>query len=274
LLFAVFAEAQEVVLEGPTKLEVNITTQAAPSTVISTTEKESLKGSLSVDSGEANRVSPLPESTFTLLKGASNELAQVEPAEKTPAKEESTAELDAKIEFLMDIGMKFIDEGDYSEAEQAYLRALQKNTNNAPIRFALSALYLKMERYKEAAELLNIIKEEYPYHPIILNNLAWLYATGGEMRNNELALLYAREAILSTPFNPNLWNTLAEAYYLGGDYSNAQRSSTYAMELLQKQGDPEKKAEMFRAQQIKILRAYESFKRLYGTDDVKTDDVK
>ena len=44
--------------------------------------------------------------------------------------------------FLMDAGVQYADEGEYPEAEQAYLRALANDPGNPDVRFRLSTLYI------------------------------------------------------------------------------------------------------------------------------------
>ncbi|MEI8205541.1 MAG: tetratricopeptide repeat protein [Kiritimatiellales bacterium] len=171
--------------------------------------------------------------------------------------------------FLMDAGVQYADEGEYPEAEQAYLRALANDPGNPDVRFRLSTLYIMMKRYRESADLLNALAVEFPGNAMTHNNLAWIYATGGEMKNGKLAVRHAREAILSGPTQPPLWNTLAEAYYVVGQYDEALRASECAMDLLKVQSAPKNKIAEFEEQHTKILRAQQAYKRLMGTDDKK-----
>jgi len=125
----------------------------------------------------------------------------------------------------MDAGIQYADEGEYKEAEQAYLRALKADPASPDIRFRLGTLYIMMKRHQEAADMLNALAIEFPGSPMVENNLAWIYATGGEMKNGKLALRHAREALLTAPTQASLWNTLAEAYYVFGQYDQALRAS-------------------------------------------------
>lgn len=268
LLPAAFIQAQNA-MKGPTKLDVSIT-GATNITVIPvdlTTEKEgsSPRSSLSIDSDEGEIEPAQPSSSFTLIKEDSAE-AQAS-VEKTPLEGGGTNDvLDAKTSFLMDMGVKYTDEGDYAEAEQAYLRALNKNPDNPSIRFSLSTLYLQTARYEEAAAILTRMKDEYPYHPVILNNLAWIYASSKTLKNSKKALLHAREAILSKPTDPSLWDTLAEAYYISGEYEKSLRSSNHALDLLQQLRASKEQIQPFVDRRTKIQRADEAFKRLTGAD--------
>jgi tetratricopeptide (TPR) repeat protein len=225
---------------------------------------------------------PLAEATNTMaIKiGAEKQEAPAEfiPAEfgsnNAPVKAEAPAAAaptntvdSAKVSFLVDTGLKYADEGEYAEAEQAYLRALQADVGNADILFRLATLYIQMQRYKDAVFILTALAEKFPDNPLVNNNLAWVYASGGEMKNGALAVRYAREAILSAPLGPSLWNTLAEAYYVTGQYEKALRSSERALELLNAQGGAkEEDVRGFQAQYRKIQRADEANKRLMGLD--------
>lgn len=172
--------------------------------------------------------------------------------------------------FLMAAGSQYVDEKEYKEAERAYLQALDASPGNADIRFLLSTLYIQMERYAEAAGILEKLAAEFPDNPMLHNNLSWVYATGGRMKNGKLAVRHAREALLIIPYAPSLWNTLAEAYYVSGLYENALRSSDCALELLRSQQNvPEADIRTFEAQHTKIKRANESSKRLLGLDTGK-----
>jgi tetratricopeptide (TPR) repeat protein len=203
---------------------------------------------------------PLPIGTY---EPQSNTMARVETSAATNVTKSG------QTSFLMDAGVQYTDEGEYAEAEQAYLRALANDPGNPDIRFNLSALYAMMKRYREAADLLNALAVEFPGSAMIHNNLAWIYATGGQMKNGKLALRHAREAILSGPTQPLLWNTLAEAYYVVGQYDEALRSSECAVDLLKIQNAPKEQIAEFEAQYTKILRAQQAYKRIMGTDDKK-----
>ncbi len=169
--------------------------------------------------------------------------------------------------FLMDMGIQYAEEGDYRDAERAYLRALESDPENESIRFRLSTLYLMMERYPEAISIMEALIVEFPGNAQVCNNLAWAYATGEGVLNKKKALLNAREAILSNPNVSSMWNTLAEAYYMAGDYERAERSAKHAIDLMT-QANPEKaQAEDFQTQLHKIQRAQKALRMLDGLDE-------
>jgi tetratricopeptide (TPR) repeat protein len=177
----------------------------------------------------------------------------------------------AKVSFLMNTGVQYANEGEFKEAEQAYLRALQAAPGDPDLFFRLSTLYIQMERFEDAAMLLNKLVEAFPDNPMLQNNLSWIYATGGKMKNSKLALRHAREAILIAPFAASLWNTLAEAYYVSGLYDQALRSSEFAIELLrsQQQKASDEELRSFEAQHKKIQRAAEMYKAFIGLGNKK-----
>lgn len=167
---------------------------------------------------------------------------------------------DPKLSFLISTGIQYAEEGEYKEAERAYLRALETDPNNSSLRFRLSTLYLLTDRYTEGVPILEELVAEYPDNAQVRNNLAWAYATGQGVKNTKMALRHAREAILLAPISSSMWNTLAEAYYVGGDYERALRASEHAINLLTRAGagDGSGGLEGFQAQRRKILRAIEA----------------
>lgn len=173
----------------------------------------------------------------------------------------------AKASFLLDAGVQYADDGEYAEAEQAYLRAMKDDPNNPDIRFRLGTLYIQMQRYPQAVEVLEALSEEFPDNAGIHNNLAWIYATGKGIKSGTLSLRHAREAILSNPTQASLWNTLAEAYYVFGDYKKALRSADVAIELLRQQNGTEAAISSFEGQRAKIQRAESAYNQFLGLEE-------
>jgi tetratricopeptide (TPR) repeat protein len=196
-----------------------------------------------------------------------------------PADTSTATNAEERIGFLLDAGLKYSDEGEFEEAERAYLRAMESDPGNAVIRFRLSTLYILAHRYRESEQLLKELAVEFPENAEIHNNLAWIYSVGGEMKNGALALRHAREALLISPYSPALWNTLAEAYYVFGQYDKALRAAECAAEELQIQqaaaeqtekeqtekdkADKEKDLRAYQQQIEKIRRAMEVHKQLF-----------
>ncbi len=210
---------------------------------------------------------PLP----LLVTGPSGELMNNVaplPAEAEAGTNQQTKA--ARVNFLMETGVQYADEGEYKEAEQAYFRAMEADPGNPDLLFRLSMLYIQTQRYEEAAVLLEQLVKSFPDNPMLQNNLSWVYASGGKARNGKLALRHAHEAILISPYAPALWNTLAEAHYVLGQYDKALQASGFALELLQMQKNASKDdIASFQAQHAKIQRASESYKGLMKLDDGK-----
>lgn len=191
-------------------------------------------------------------------------------ASRTAATETSTNQVKSTgTAFLMDAGVKYTEEGEYEEAERAYLRVLKSDPENEDIQFRLSTVYILMKRYSEAVQILEKLAKKHPDDAAVRNNLAWTYATGDKVINGKLALRHARESILSSPISPAVWNTLAEAYYSSGKYDEALRSSEHALQLLKVQNPSEKELRSYEMQHGKILRAKEATDLLLGLDDKK-----
>ena len=169
--------------------------------------------------------------------------------------------------FLLSTGIEYSDEGEFEQAERAYLRALEEDEENPEILFRLGGLYVEMERLDDAAQIFKMLVDRYPENPLPRNNLAWCYATGAGIKNTALALRHAREALLFAPTNPSVWNTLAECYYAAGEYDKALRSTDYALELLQRMNPDRDTAEQFWMQRQKILRAQEARDVLEGLNN-------
>ena len=212
---------------------------------------------------------------ITLEQGLPQESAPIqlntpEAAIQVPEQSKDTAPVSqgksVDVSFLIDAGVQYADEGEYAEAERAYVRALEGSPGNPDIRFRLGTLYIQMARYKDAVRMLEALVKEFPDSPMVQNNLAWVYATGGEVKNGQLALRYAREALLTVPFASSAWNTLAEAYYVCGEYDKALRASEYSIELLRLEEGTAEAIKGFEAQHAKIMRADESYKALMKLD--------
>jgi len=173
----------------------------------------------------------------------------------TPADSVANRVAQSKKNLFLDTGLQYAEEGEYEEAERAYLRALRADPDDSTIRFRLSTLYIQMEHYGAAVPILEELVIEHPYSHQIRNNLSWCYSMGIGIKNKKKALRHAREALLSAPISPPVWNTLAEAYYMAGDYEKALRSSDRAIELII-QSDPEQThLSAFQVQHTKIQRA-------------------
>ena len=170
-----------------------------------------------------------------------------------------------KASFLTSTAVEYMGEGEYEDAERAYLRALEMDPENEEAMTRLASLYVEMERYQDAVAIFKKQIVLNPENPLAHNNLAWCYAVGPEVRNVSLALGHGREALLYAPKFPSVWNTLAEAYYVAGKYDRALRAGEHALVLLQgAENAPEGAEQEFAAQIQKIKRAQEAAEMLMG----------
>jgi Flp pilus assembly protein TadD len=177
-------------------------------------------------------------------------------AQTNTVDEVSTNEVaDSRIEFLTAVGAEYLKEGEFEDAEQAYLRALDAAPDDPGVRFRLATLYVTTEQYTKAIKELERLVEEFPDNAAVRNNLAWSYVTAPGIKNTRLALKHVREGLLSSPASPSLWNTLAEVYFVIGDYERAERTSTHAIETLLGSQPDEETQQTFFQQLDKIRRA-------------------
>lgn len=152
--------------------------------------------------------------------------------ESALAEQEPDSAARSRASFLIATGSAYLEDGEEEDAERAYRRALEMDSDNDEAIVRLAVLYVNMERYADAIELYKRQLEKDPENALSNNNLAWCYIVGPEVRNIPLALRHAREAILTAPRLSSAWNTLAEAYYVSGDYEKALQSSEFALGLL------------------------------------------
>jgi uncharacterized protein HemY len=72
----------------------------------------------------------------------------------------------------------------------------------------------------------------------VWNNLAWFYATSpdAKLRDAEMAVRFAKQAVEIAPKEGTLWNTLGAAHYRAGNWKDAIAGLEKSMEL-RKGGD-------------------------------------
>lgn len=100
-------------------------------------------------------------------------------------------------------------------------RSIAMDPGNVRNISAYGALLYEKGRYSEAESVLRAALTQAPDSSSVLNNLAWLYATGPySFRHPEEALKLAMKAA-SLDRTPDILDTLAEAYYINGKYADA-----------------------------------------------------
>ena len=127
-------------------------------------------------------------------------------------------------------------------------RGILQEPGNVEYLAAYGGLLYEKGRYSEAESVLRAALMHDPENASILNNLAWLYATGpSPFRNPQDALdLALKAAALSSA--PDILDTLAEAYYINGRYADALSAINEAISV----GGP---------QQSHFLKQKEKFER-------------
>lgn len=117
--------------------------------------------------------------------------------------------------------------------QQAWLKVIetkvQQEPDNPHLHAAYGSLLLEAKRYSEAETHLLRALELIPEDPVLLNNLAWLYATAPPpVANAPAALELAKEASRLKP-EAFILDTLAEAYYANGLYREALETIDQAL---------------------------------------------
>lgn len=138
-----------------------------------------------------------------------------------------------ELQALSSSGRKALADGRWPEAVALFEKARKLDTKNSEAAFGLSAALIELNRFAEALPLLEELRKAVPDHPMVKNNLAWVYVkcTDPGLRNPAKAIKLAREAVLDQPSDYSIWNTLAEAYYANEQYDRALRAAESAWRL-------------------------------------------
>lgn len=116
-------------------------------------------------------------------------------------------------------------------------RGISREPGNAEYLAAYGGLLCEKGSYSEAESVLRAALMLNPENPSVLNNLAWLYATGpSSFRNPHEALDLALRAAALNP-EPFVLDTLAEAYFVNGLYADAVSAIDEALSVESTQRD-------------------------------------
>ena len=179
-------------------------------------------------------------------------------AQKTDTNKSAEAALPAEPEDqAMKTAFLAIDDGNSEKAIRLFQEILEKDPKSKRARFGLSAMYIKMEDYKKALEILEVMTVEFPDDYSLKNNIAWLYATAKDhsIRNASKAITYAQEALMGNPIDYHVWSTLAEAYYMSTQYDKALRAAGEAFRLAQQRDASMADISEYKAQMDKCTKA-------------------
>jgi putative PEP-CTERM system TPR-repeat lipoprotein len=120
-----------------------------------------------------------------------------------------------------------------AEALQALKGWVDGNPDDAKARLELAGGQLEVQQYNEALTNYESLNETSPGHPIILNNLAWLY----QERNDSRGLEYGELALKAAPGQPAILDTVGWILVQRGEAARGVELLADASEKLPK--DPE-----------------------------------
>jgi predicted Zn-dependent protease len=134
-------------------------------------------------------------------------------------------------------------EGRWGQAVAA-LRAEEKaRPGNEDLQFMSAMVAMDSGDFATALRLYGALLEKYPDNAGLKNNLAWLHVKAADpaLRNLDLALKEAQEAVMAAPHDYNIWNTLGEIYLARGDATRAMRLAVLSRDLAVMAGEPDRR---------------------------------
>ena len=172
----------------------------------------------------------------------------------------AASNLAAHVELELDMAFKALEQGKPVIAEGLFAKALAQAPGNRRGRFGLSTALIQSDKYKEALEILEKLLKETPKDYVLMNNIAWVYATARDIktRNGARAVALAQDALLINPIDCHVWSTLAEAYFISGRYDKALRNAEQALRLSRETNMDAKLIEQYQLQVERSRRAAES----------------
>lgn len=150
--------------------------------------------------------------------------------------------------------------GKYEEAERRFRILLRHRPGDTQTRFGLGTLYIQSGAYAQAIDLLETLFAENPEHYMVLNNLAWLYATVSDyrLRNGSRAVELAQEALFLQPQDFHVWNTLSVAYFTVGEYEMSVTAAEEALRHGRRRGAQPHQIRQYEEQLEKARQAVEA----------------
>lgn len=136
---------------------------------------------------------------------------------------------------------KLFVEGRWRDGASALERALAEDPANEELQFMAAMTAMERGDYAAAFRQYSKLLEKYPDNPGLKNNVAWLRikAQDPAIRNLDLALREAQEAVMGAPHDYNIWNTLGEIYLVRGDPVRAMRYAVLARDLAALNREPD-----------------------------------
>lgn len=173
---------------------------------------------------------------------------------------QAASNLAARVELELDVAFHALEQGKPAIAAGLFEKALVADPHNRRGRFGLSTALIQSDKYKEALTILEQMLKETPKDYVLMNNIAWVYATARDVRvrNGARAVALAQEALLINPVDCHVWSTLAEAYFISGRYDKALRNAEQALRLGRETNMDAKLIEQYQLQVERSRKAAES----------------
>jgi predicted Zn-dependent protease len=204
----------------------------------------------------------LPVILFCGVGVACVALAAPNPTRASAAKSAAVAasNLAARVELEVDMAFKALNQGKPAIAAGLFEKALAQDAHNRRGRFGLSTALIQSDKYKEALAILEKMLKETPKDYVLMNNIAWVYASARDLkiRNGARAVALAQDALMINPIDCHVWSTLAEAYFISGRYDKALRNAEQALRLGRETNMDAKLIEQYQLQVERSRKAAES----------------
>ena len=136
--------------------------------------------------------------------------------------------------FLLETGDLYFDQRLYELAERAYRTALDRGAPGYSAQYMLSRSLSRLNRDREAAELLAALHQRYPDDRTVVGDLAWLYFKAHRL---EEARTLLEENLATYGPDRDLSMTLATVYSGLWDYRGAEQTYDEAIQDAQSTGD-------------------------------------
>jgi spermidine synthase len=160
------------------------------------------------------------------------------------------------------MGAILLATGKADEAIPHLNEALRTSTDQAQVYAELGAAYNQLGKYKEAIQSWTKTVELEPNSADVLNNLAWLLATAGDVstQNADRAIKFAQRACEINGYEKSEFlDTLAAAYAAGGRFDEAMTIAGQAVKAAKAHGREDLAGEI--QNRIKLYQAGQPYRQ-------------
>src|SRR5947209_7614601 len=119
---------------------------------------------------------------------------------------------------IIDLGLRYLQQGDYDRAEQTLRGLIRESRRNANAWCILGLVSQARGKLQEAAAQYQEAAKLDPRYPDPLNNLGWVYNT---LRQPDKAIAPLQKALRIAPDYPEALNNLGNAYSMQGKFEQA-----------------------------------------------------